>query len=120
MDSKCSVCGGSECELGKQCKNTCKDCFYPTFDDRYFHGECPSFNNSKVISLQAVKESKMQMDEKLSQILGSNNFICFYFDDTGNINISKTDMPNFQLSYIKQIMTMITDDQFRSTINWKS
>jgi hypothetical protein len=112
--NRCSVCGGSECELGKQCKNTCVECYYPLTD----HLKTCSHYSAKVISLQDLKESKMQMNEKLKELTGSPNCIAFWFDHEGNIAYANNGLSNAQMAYASKIFQLMTDDQFRHTIKW--
>jgi hypothetical protein len=114
---KFSVCGGSECELGQQCKNTCKDCYFPV-DGKHYHGDCPSIKSHKVISLQDIKESNMEMNEKLKALLGSPNCIAFWFDESGNVAYANNGLSNPQMAYASKIFQLMTDDQFRHTIKW--
>lgn len=58
--------------------------------------------------------------DQVEDVCGSRNFLLFYFNSEGNINYSWGEgMSNAQMAYMSQILKMMVDDNFRSTIKWE-
>lgn len=103
MDNKCSVCGGGECELGRQCKNTCRECYMLT-------AECACTKNT----IQ-FKPKEKDRHEKLTDVLESDSYLCFWFNSQGNLMYRvSTKVTDEQLCYIEKMVSMVTEEILKS------
>lgn len=98
----------------------CSKCGLTGTDAEVMNKHLESCVNENILVLKKLAPDMRSRIDQVEEITGSRNFVLFYFSEDGNINYSWGEgMSNAQMCYMLKILSMMTEDTMRQTIQWK-